>query len=104
MYYFYLNELIFFFNDQESMDFPTIREILRLINDDSVPDSEKGNKIMRLLHQAGLYEGGYEGERFYLNKEPADPSESDEKTGILPVHVFQLHLLNGILEQPVIMN
>lgn len=105
---YYLNTLILFFRSQKDQEEPwvAIEEVLKIIDDGSIPEHHKKTIILFTLRYWGLWEvGGPTNGKFYMHPtEDFDPEELEleEKeqkevngaTMFFPVETFSVKFLN----------
>lgn len=89
-----LNDLIVFWHRIRGKKFNGIVEVLDVIDDDEVDDSQKREMILESLRHHGLYEIGYEG---------GEPIEEPEELYV-PVDVFDLKLENVNVRVVILLN
>jgi hypothetical protein len=97
---YYLNTLIFFFKTQQEMQYQAIEQVLRIIDNDKIPEARKRKALFQVLRHYGLNETDYKGGKFdFGNEIPVvnTPSETDDFITI-PTQVIELRILNGVLQ------
>jgi hypothetical protein len=103
---YYLNTLIFFFKSQKERKYEAIEHVLRIIDQDKIPDKRRRKMLFRVLRRNGLNETTFKNGRFEPgSEEPQVHNNMQEPFPIrFPVQKMYIHLINGLLELPVPLN
>lgn len=106
MDYYDIISLIVFWHKESIRDFPVLRHVVRIIDDKSIAEVDKGDMIVDLLRENGLYELGHEDITFsegtgeLMPEEPTTENNSIE----VPVQVVTVKLMNAEIEVGIILN
>lgn len=98
MAHYSLYHLLMFFKHQQDTKFEVINQIVGIVESNLLSDSEKRELILELLHDTGM-----------VNLDETENDATDDSSEQIeelpePVDLYQIEILNGIVEFELNMN